>query len=83
MARIVSMLTIRLITNTSNTVSYSIWDAISKEKINTITVNKHSKSYSLEHGEHISTHYESAAYRAILEGIELNIFPTEYSNGWG
>lgn len=77
------MYTIKLVNKDDKTLVYDIWDADRNEYVNQISVNRGDKSYKLKNGTKLSNSYEAGAYRSIIEAIDLNAAPKEYSNGWG
>lgn len=77
------MFTMSLISNNNDAIKYTIFNGDTGNRVNEITVNKRNFSYSLKNGQEFNNHFETAAYRAIVEAIKSNVYPQEYSNGWG
>lgn len=78
------LFTIKLVSNTPpDTLVYDIWDFDRNEYVNQIEVSKKDLSYRLKNNQKLSNSYEAGAYRAIMEAIQFNVAPQEYSDGWG
>ncbi|MCF1843912.1 hypothetical protein LZE20_08410 [Lactobacillus jensenii] len=77
------LFTIKLISNTKDSLVYDIWDEDRNEYVNQIEVSKKDFSYHLKSNQKLSNSYESSAFRAIKRAISMNVAPKEYSDGWG
>lgn len=72
-----------LVSNNDTTVTYRMYNTDAKKNIGNMTVNKKSKKYTLDYADEMTTHFESATYRFILEAIERDIYPEYTCDGWG
>ena len=72
-----------LLDNNDKVVTYEVRNHDRNTKIDSITVNKRDKSYTLESGKKIDNQFVSSTYRVILECLKDGKYPKSYINGWG
>lgn len=75
------MVTIVLIINSKNTVTYNLIDG-NEDYRGQITVNKSDLSFKLKGKKTFTNSYETQGYRLIKECIIANKFPEKASKGW-
>lgn len=77
------MYTMVLVKNNDDELAYDVYNGTTNDKLNTITMNKHDRSYKLAHGDKFTNQYETSVYRVMLKIVDdPRTPPKEYSNGW-